>query len=713
MKKAVFISAFAVAFALPSWAQITQINANNSLELVAPINSVKTIFVSNRNNTLWVSEGTQASTIQLSSTIAFDVSSYTFGVIGQKLIFAGRTGATGIELYITDGTPGGTQLLKDILPGAPGSEPYDGVMMNDELYFTAYTTAEGRELWKTNGTEGGTVLVKDINPGAAGSNDAGAYSPIANGSYFLFAAKGTADGRELWKSDGTNGGTIQLKDINPGADSSNPDYFYNFNQIILFSATTASQGSEYWRSDGTPGGTYMLKDINPGTGDANVFEIEIFPGTGIYIPFPIMTGFHIFNNKAFFHATDGTNSGNLYVTDGSTANTSLVKTIISGAALPSIFMFNAVNIPGKFIFSVTNSDDRAELWQSDGTPGGTSLFKSFYLAPSDGSVPVILKDYSYNSEGFSEQLFQGNKFFFTAASLPDGNELWISDGTLPNTLMVKNIGPGNSDGIQNNFSYLYTRDLLYFAADNGTKGVELWRSDGTDAGTNMVKDIHPNSGHSDPEMMLINNGKVFFGANDGDDLDHPDLFVLDGLFLPLPVTMFSFRVAASGSDALLQWQTLQEVNTRDFTVERSRDSEKFEPVGSVMAAGNGTGLRNYSFVDNKALVSNSGILYYRLSINDKDGKKEYSKVLSIQPKESSWNVRLAGNVPGENLKILISGGVETVQITVRDVSGKILYKNQFPATQSPMAIALPTLPKGTYALTVVQGTKMKSIQFIR
>ena len=713
MKKAVFISAFAVVFSCPLWAQVTQINSNQSLELVAPISSVKTIFVSVTNRTLWVSEGTQASTIQLSTTITFDISSYTFGVIGQKLIFAGRTAETGIELYVTDGTPAGTQLVKDILPGPLDSEPYDGVMMNNTLYCTAFTNTEGRELWKTDGTTAGTTLVKDINPGAEGSNYPGAYSPIANGSYFLFAARGTSDGRELWKSDGTTGGTIQLKDINPGADSSNPDFFSNFNNIILFSATTNSQGSEYWRSDGTPEGTFMLKDINPGVGDANVFLIEFFPGTGIYVPFPIMTGFHIFNNKAFFHATDGINSGNLYVTDGTTANTALVKTIIAGPSFPSMMMYNAVNVAGKFIFSVTDANNRAELWQSDGTPGGTALFKSFYLAPSDGSIPLTMKDYTFNAEGFTGELFQGNKFFFIAASLSDGNELWISDGTLPNTVMVKNIGPGNTDGIKDNFSYLYTRDLLYFAADNGTKGIELWRTDGTDAGTTLVKDIHPNAGHSNPAMMLINNSKVFFGANDGDDLDHPDLFVLDGLFLPLPVTFGSFTVSASGADVLLKWETFRELNTRDFTVERSRDAVLFEPVGTVNAAGDGSILRNYSFIDQKALVSNGGVLYYRLAINDKEGKKAYSKVLSIQQKESRWNVRLAGNMPGEELKVLISGSMEAVQVTVCDLSGKFLYKKQFTTTQSPLEIDLPSLPKGVYVLSVAQGTEIKSIRFIR
>lgn len=714
MKKAVFTTAFAVVFSCSLWAQVTQINANQSLELIAPINSVKTIFVSDINSTLWVSEGTLASTVQLSPNITFDASSYTFGVIGQKLVFAGRTAATGIELYITDGTPAGTQLVKDIVPGPQDSEPYDGVMMNNILYFSAYTTAEGRELWKTDGTAAGTTLVKDINPGAPGSNDPGEYYPIANGSYFLFSAKGSADGRELWKSDGTTAGTMQLKDINPGADSSNPDYFANYNNIVLFSATTNNEGSEYWRTDGTPAGTYMLKDINPGTGDANVIQIEIFPGTGIYVPFPIFSGYHVYNNKVFFSATDGTNGGNLYVTDGTTANTTLVKTIIAGPSIAEIMMFNAVNTAGKFFFSATNGDNRAELWQSDGTPGGTSLFKSFYLSPSGGSLPIILKDYSFNQGGFTGDLFQGNKFFFTAATLPDGNELWISDGTLANTGLVKNIGPGNSDGIEGSFSYLYTKDLLYFSAHNGVNGVELWRSDGTGDGTIMVMDIHPHSGHSDPGMMIINNGKVFFSANDGDNLDQHDLYVLDGNFLPLPVSMISFTVKASGADALLQWQTGQELNTRDFTVERSRNALQFEAAGTVQATGNGTGLRQYQFTDHKILVNNSGIVYYRLAINDRDGKKTYSKVVSVNCYgQANWNVKVSGNQPGEKLRLSVSGSREPIQLTIRNLSGNILYKYTCQGNLPSTDIEIPGLRRGVYTLTIIQGNQMKTIQIIR
>ncbi|MES2431981.1 MAG: hypothetical protein V4556_13690 [Bacteroidota bacterium] len=69
-----------------------------------------------------------------------------------KLIFEGWTAATGTEIYVTDDTPGSTTLVKDINTGVASSIPADFVYFNDNVYFAAITVAEGRELWKTNGT---------------------------------------------------------------------------------------------------------------------------------------------------------------------------------------------------------------------------------------------------------------------------------------------------------------------------------------------------------------------------------------------------------------------------------------------------------------------------------------------------------------------------------------------------------------------------------
>ena len=46
------------------------------------------------------------------------------------------------------------------------SNPTDLVVVNDVLYFKANDGVNGVELWKTDGTAGGTQILKDACPGA-------------------------------------------------------------------------------------------------------------------------------------------------------------------------------------------------------------------------------------------------------------------------------------------------------------------------------------------------------------------------------------------------------------------------------------------------------------------------------------------------------------------------------------------------------------------
>ena len=68
------------------------------------------------------------------------------------------------------GRPPGPCGVKDF-GAAELTPPSNLINLNGVLYFAATSNA-GRELWKSDGTEVGTVLVKDINPGATSSNPA-------------------------------------------------------------------------------------------------------------------------------------------------------------------------------------------------------------------------------------------------------------------------------------------------------------------------------------------------------------------------------------------------------------------------------------------------------------------------------------------------------------------------------------------------------------
>ena len=82
----------------------------------------------------------------------------------------------------------------------------------------------------------------------------------------IFDAADGANGLEMWQSDGTAAGTTLSKDINPGAGSSYPNGFTNFDGKLIFSANDGVNGDELWISDGTAAGTTLLKDINPAQG---------------------------------------------------------------------------------------------------------------------------------------------------------------------------------------------------------------------------------------------------------------------------------------------------------------------------------------------------------------------------------------------------------------------------------------------------------------
>jgi ELWxxDGT repeat protein len=225
---------------------------------------------------LWITDMTSGGTVLLKDINVGAGSSVplNFCMLGSNVLFSAMDGTVGAEVWKTDGTPGGTTLVKDINSGAgnsinmsPGAKAFF-TAYNSNVYFQATDGSTGYELWKSDGTSGGTTLVKDIQSGSASSTPSGIIADMVN---IYFVANDGTTGMELWTSDGTTGGTTLLKDINPGASSSTSTvttFVTMTSGGVYFAANDGVNGTELWRTLGSSATTLMMADINPGAANA-------------------------------------------------------------------------------------------------------------------------------------------------------------------------------------------------------------------------------------------------------------------------------------------------------------------------------------------------------------------------------------------------------------------------------------------------------------
>lgn len=210
---------------------------------------------------VWTTDGTNAGTQQIATTQAIATSIDTVPAwttrFADDLLFI-QVDAQGTHLVRTDGvgmqalaTPGGSISLAQT------------ALYNGELHFSAGSAATGVEVWKTDGTPAGTQLVVDVRAGALSSNPT--HFAVANSKLF-FIARTDALGRELQVWDGASLATI---DIQPGAESA----FFLYSPVLqevaatsaglFFRPTLPGQQSRLQFSDGTAAGTGLVGATDP------------------------------------------------------------------------------------------------------------------------------------------------------------------------------------------------------------------------------------------------------------------------------------------------------------------------------------------------------------------------------------------------------------------------------------------------------------------
>jgi ELWxxDGT repeat protein len=364
--------------------------------------------------------------------------------------FAASDHEHGKEPWITDGTAGGTSLLKDVAPGGDSSSPSQFTPVGSVVYFAVEQPR--RQLWKSDGTAAGTVLVRDFGPmlepgGPAGSGTLDRLTAV--GQRLFFSAHDPVHGREPWTSDGTEAGTRLVADLHPGPTGSWIDTITDFRQEAFFNVYMGDASDfALYRSDGSAAGT------------REVFRFSDFLS-------PLSVGARLLVGTPH----------DVFASDGTQRGTVLLQPFNPGRTLQHRHM----RVNGGHAFFALWDDlmlsigAGSQLWKSDGTSRGT----------------VRIKDLERELIWDATLTAVGPNVFFMTSPWPAGHPmspktLWKSDGTEAGTVPLGPIATGSSMSVEGTHDRLFI-DLWHVEADGSSVGAQLWTSDGTVEGTRLLR----------------------------------------------------------------------------------------------------------------------------------------------------------------------------------------------------------------------------------
>jgi len=444
---------------------------------------------------LWATDGTRGGTVRLAGhgtdieTPFYDDpalqatdSFLEVGVFGDALIFtAGRAGV-GSEVFVSDGTPAGTRLLLDIVPGPASSGPGTVVAAANRAWFTS-GLGGFTGLWSTDGTAAGTQRL--FGPG-------------------LFPERLTAVGEravffqdnhtqvELWSSDGTLAGTGPIETFEGQGTSGSPLWIQVESGRGIFIAAKGPEGSQIWITDGTSAGTVRLTDFPNGISNrsqapwtlsrealfyvagnftdgrklmrvdlATLLEVELFSTCDDDCGLVLSSRLHVARDLVYFTLLDQTiGLGPLYVASRTLSQTRKLADLVSSAGVGSDNrLYFLVKSVGAFLGHLWRTDESGSTVERLST--SAALRGPFELFPSSA----------------------GGQVFLAADDNQHGTELWAYEESTQNFGMVTDIERSVADSDPAGLVSLGSQ-LLFGVCRTCLDGP--WVTDGSAAGTRLV-----------------------------------------------------------------------------------------------------------------------------------------------------------------------------------------------------------------------------------
>ncbi len=177
----------------------------------------------------------------------------------------------------------------------------------------------------------------------------------------------------------------------------------------------------------------------------------------------------------------------------------------------------------------------------------------------------------------------------------------------------------------------------------------------------------------------------------------------------LPVHFLQFSANYINERVQLNWVAGEELNVKEYAVERSTDGSQFYTIGIQPGYSNNAPSNNYSFTDILTAISLQ-VVYYRIKQIDINGSYTYSKVMIVRTNGINDKLYIFPN-PSQN-QAAISFTVNrksNVWLRLMDANGKIVRQFTKEVNAGLNTIVLDNLnilPSGIYHLQMNDGIKI-------
>jgi len=194
----------------------------------------------------------------------------------------------------------------------------------------------------------------------------------------------------------------------------------------------------------------------------------------------------------------------------------------------------------------------------------------------------------------------------------------------------------------------------------------------------------------------INSNAVLY--NPSGRFGHAYIFIDDVSVTPLqvvlPVDFGELQARQEAQKVEVEFETLTEINSDYFMIQRSVDGKHWKNLGTVEAYGNSSLLINYSYTDEQPIA---GTLYYRIKQVDFNGLFKYSKTVDCEfnlEQEHSVSLKYAQN------QLTIETEIENLEVEVFNLDGKLATKKH-KLNIGSNTVSINNKSKGIYMIKIV------------